>query len=136
MHVNTGKTPLRFWPLPLPRFFDGRRDAGLIRRSFRLQIFKGLCVGRVGAIESNGEEGAALLCRWREKLTDEELNGLGERACPRAPSGAPRARHVENSTGLRPHFFSTQPAGARAGAPEGGRAPRDHGAVAPLARRG
>ena len=59
----------------------------------------------MGTSESNGEEGAALLCRWREKLTDEELNGLGERACPRAPSGAPRARHVENSTGLRPHFF-------------------------------
>ena len=68
----------------------------------------------MGTSESNGEEGAALLCRWREKLTDEELNGLGERACPRAPSGAPRARHIENSTGLRPHFFSTQPAGADA----------------------
>jgi len=104
----------------------------------------------------------------------------------RWPSGAPRARHVENSTGLRPHFFqpesgginhrghrehrgrmnesesswivlcgsplsetalvnpvnpvllskklfsgSAQPAGARAGAPEGGPAPRDHGAAAP-----
>ena len=83
----------------------------------------------MGTSESNGEEGAALLCRWRGKLTDEELNGPGERACLRAPSGAPRARHIENSTGLRPHFFSTQPAGARAGAPEGGRAPRDHGAV-------
>ena len=99
------------WPFPLPRFFDGRRDAGLIRRSFRLQIFIGLCVGRVGAIESNGEEGAALPCRWREKLTDEELNGLGERACPRAPSGAPRARHIENSNGLRPHFFQLSPRG-------------------------
>ena len=99
------------WPLPLPRFFDGRRDAGLIRRSFRLHIFKGLCVGRVGAIESNGEEGAALPCRWREKLTDEELNGLGERACPRAPSGAPRARHIENATGLWPHFFQLSPRG-------------------------
>ena len=33
-------------------------------------------------------------------------------------------------------IFSTQPAGARADAPEGGRAPRDHGAAAPLARRG
>ena len=42
------------------------------------------------------------------------------------PSGTPRARDVENSTGLQPHLFSNQPAGARAGAPEGGRAPRDH----------
>ena len=62
------------------------------------------------------------------------MHGLRERARPWEPSGAPRARHVENSTGLQPHFFSTQPAGARAGAPEGGRAPRDHGAVALLAR--
>jgi len=99
------------WPFPLPRFFDGRRDGGLIPRSFRLRIFKSLCVGRAGAIESNGEEGAALPRRWREKLTDEELNGLGERACPRAPSGAPRARHIENSTGLRPHFFQLSPRG-------------------------
>ena len=73
--------------------------------------------------------------RWREKLADEEIKCLGERACPRASSGAPRARHVENSTGLRPHF-STQPAGARAGAPEGERAPRDHGAAAPFVRWG
>ena len=111
MHVNTSKTPTRFWHLPLPRFFDGRRDGGLIPRSFRLRIFKGLCVGRVGAIESNGEEGAALLRRWRGKLTDEELNGPGEHARPRAPSGAPRARHIENSTGLRPHFFQLNPRG-------------------------
>ena len=37
----------------------------------------------------------------------------------------------EDATGLRPHF-SSQPAGARAGAPEGGCGPRDRGATAPL----
>ena len=54
------------------------------------------------------------------------VHGLGERARPRALSGAPRARPVwgmrpachRNKSGLRPHFFPTQPAGARAGAPE------------------
>jgi hypothetical protein len=97
------------WHLPLPRFFDGRRDAGLIRRSFRLQIFIGLCVGRAGAIESNGEEGAALPRRWREKLTDEELNGLGERACPRAPSGALGRRRVR----LAPDISKIPPACGR-----------------------
>jgi hypothetical protein len=51
------------------------------------------------------------------------VHGLGERARPRAPSGAPRTRLVEEATGLRPHFFSTQPAGARAGAPEAGALP-------------
>ncbi len=50
--------------------------------------------------------------RWREKLSDAESNGLGERVRPRAPSGAPRARHVENSTGLRPHFFKPARGGA------------------------
>ncbi len=37
--------------------------------------------------------------------------GPGERASPRVPSGAPRARHVEDSTGLRPHFFQLSPRG-------------------------
>ena len=37
----------------------------------------------MGTSESNGEEGAALLRRWRGKLTDEELNGPGGRACLR-----------------------------------------------------
>ena len=39
------------------------------------------------------------------------MHGLGERARPREPSGAPRARHVEDSTGLQPHFFHLSPRG-------------------------
>jgi hypothetical protein len=38
-------------------------------------------------------------------------HGLGERARPRALSGAPRARLVEEATGLRPHFFQLSPRG-------------------------
>ena len=39
------------------------------------------------------------------------MHALGERARPREPSGAPRARHVEDSTGLQPHFFQLSPRG-------------------------
>ena len=38
-------------------------------------------------------------------------HGPGERARPRVPSGAPRARLVETTTGLRPHFFQLSPRG-------------------------
>ena len=51
------------------------------------------------------------MSHWRGKLTDEESKSPGERARPRVPSGAPRARHVENATGLRPHFFQLSPRG-------------------------
>jgi hypothetical protein len=55
----------------------------------------------------------------------------------RPPSGAvgcaprPTCRKCHRPAAV---FFSTQPAGARAGAPEGGRAPRDQGATAPVAK--
>jgi hypothetical protein len=39
------------------------------------------------------------------------VHGLGERARPRVLSGAPRARLVEEATGLRPHFFQLSPRG-------------------------
>jgi len=45
------------------------------------------------------------------------FSGPGERARPRALSGAPRARLVGYSSGLRPHFFFHRPAGARVGTP-------------------
>jgi hypothetical protein len=59
------------------------------------------------------------------------VHGLGERARPRALSGAPRARLVENSTGLRPHLFQLSPRGRvlvhpRAGALPGTRALSRH----------
>ena len=44
---------------------------------------------------------------------------------PRALSGPPRARRVGKTTGLRPQISPNQPARARVGAPEGGRAPRE-----------
>jgi len=50
-----------------------------------------------------------------EEIENPELRRTfrpGERARPRVPSGAPRARHPEISTGLRPHFFPIAPRGA------------------------
>jgi hypothetical protein len=47
----------------------------------------------------------------------------GERVRPRALSGAPPRPTLCDSTGLRPHFFPIQPAGARAGTPEEGVVP-------------
>jgi hypothetical protein len=49
--------------------------------------------------------------------------GLGERARPRVPSGAPRARLVENSTGLRPHVFQFSPRGRVLAHPRRARSP-------------
>ena len=39
------------------------------------------------------------------------VHGLGERDRPRALSGAPRARLVEEATGLRPHLLQISPRG-------------------------
>ena len=63
----------------------------------------------MGTSESNGEEGAALLCRWREKLTDEELNGPGESACPRVRL-APDMSKILPACGRR--FFNSARGGA------------------------
>jgi hypothetical protein len=52
---------------------------------------------------------------WRGKPSDEASKGPWERARPRVPSGAPRARHVENATGLRPHFFQLESGGINHG---------------------
>jgi hypothetical protein len=71
--------------------------------------------------------------------------GPGDRATSPAVGRAPAADLSKIVTGLRPHSFSIQPARARVAAPEssgvkktmtprenGGRAPRDHGAAAPM----
>jgi len=81
--------------------------------------------GRCRAGSEVDEKGR--LSHWRGKPSDEESKGPGERARPRVPSGAPRARHVESSTGLQPHFFQLSPRGRvlvhpRAGALPGTRA--------------
>ena len=52
-----------------------------------------------------------------------EHPGPGERARPRALSGAPRARLAVDSTGLRPHCISIPPREARGGAPGAGALP-------------
>ena len=75
----------------------------------------------------HGRVGHAPFFCAAESHSDEESKGPGERARPRVPSGAPRARHVENATGLRPHFFQLSPRGRvlvhpRAGALPGTRA--------------
>ena len=63
------------------------------------------------------------------------MHGLGERARPRVPSGAPRARLVETTTGLRPHFFNSARGGASLCARGRARSPGP-GAAASLQRRG
>ena len=72
--------------------------------------------------------------------------GAGVESSPmrneRVPGSAPalgcrRVRLAPDMSKMPPacgRIFSTQPAGARAGAPEGGRAPRDQGAAAPVAK--
>jgi hypothetical protein len=80
-------------------------------------------------------------CDGVETPTTRICKVLGSAAASAAVGCAPHPTHAGHASrlhrkksGLRPYFFPNQPAGARAGAPEGGRGPRDQGAAAPFAR--